>query len=419
MTKLTPVGADHTATAIGTHTGGVSARAAVALGLLLMCTAVGAQVRQREFRGYSPEILAQGGSYTAIAQGYESLFTNPAGISAGEPEFRASHLGLWLTARPDKLIATTRSLVSDQSSAQGGGLSVITEQFTKNGIGLGASWGLGFTRERVGAAIEFDSDAYLFGKTFPTGLGGIQNLQITGSVGYSHPFLIGPVRLDAGLALRPFVRQFAVIDPNTVVSLLGTFTKIDTGNEIEGKSFDSLPVLSGFGVGVDTGVIAELAAFRLAFQLRNLFDTRVDYAQNTFSDFLANVTEARLPQSDTTVRHTIPIEFSFGAAWRPDLGVTSEIIDPVVHIEVRDPFFNTDPDKSRPTSFWTRLHIGSEIELLRFFDLRLGLNQGYLTYGAGIDIRAFQFAFAIYTLEFGRHAGAQPVSGLVFAITVP
>ena len=415
MTKLTPLEVDHTATAIDTPGVGVSARATVALGLFLICAAVGAQVRQREFRGYSPEILAQGGSYTAIARGYESLFTNPAGISAGEPEFRASHLGVWFTARPDKLIATTRSLVTDQSA----GLSGLTEQFTKNGVGLGASWGLGFTGKRVGAALEFDSDVYLFGKTFPAGLEGVENLQLTGSVGYSHPFLIGPLRLDAGLALRPFVRQFAVIDPNTAVSLLGQFTKVDTGDEVKGKSFESLPVLSGFGVGIDTGVIAELGAFRLALQLRNLFDTRVDYAQNTFSDFLANAGEGRLPQSDTTVRHAIPIEFSFGAAWGPDLGKAAEIIDPVVHFEVRDPFFNTDPDKSRPTSFWTRVHIGSEIELLRFFDLRLGLNQGYLTYGAGIDVRAFQFAFALYTLELGRSVGAQPVSGVAFAVTIP
>lgn len=398
-------------------------RVTIALVAAVICGgAAGAQVRQREFRGYSPEILGQGGSYTAIAQGFESLFTNPAGISAGEPEYRAFDIGFWITANPDELVSTLGALTGDSGGSQSTEdviIDSLTEQFTTNGFGMGASWRLGFVGERVGAGLEFDSDVYLFGETFPFGLEGTQDFQLSGAVGYSQPFFLGPVRLDAGLAMRPFVRQFAVVDSETAVSLLTDVAGLNIDDSSGSSSFTSLPVLSGFGVGFDTGVIAALGDFRLAFQLRNLFGTRVDYVESTFGDFLSAVSSGRLPQSGTTVEHIIPTEFSFGAAWRPDLGARAEVFDPVLHFEIRDPFGNTDLDKSRPDSFWTRVHIGSEVELLRFFDVRLGLNQGYMTYGFGIDIRILEFKFAAYTQEFGRYPGDRPVTGMAFEIVIP
>ena len=38
-----------------------------------------------KFQPQSPQIMAQGGSFTANAKGYNALFMNPAGFSALEP----------------------------------------------------------------------------------------------------------------------------------------------------------------------------------------------------------------------------------------------------------------------------------------------------------------------------------------------
>lgn len=53
-----------------------------------------------------------------------------------------------------------------------------------------------------------------------------------------------------------------------------------------------------------------------------------------------------------------------------------------------------------------KIHLGTEASIA-FFDLRAGLNQGYVTYGGGIDLWFFQLDAAIYATELGTYAGQQ------------
>jgi hypothetical protein len=55
--------------------------------------------------------------------------------------------------------------------------------------------------------------------------------------------------------------------------------------------------------------------------------------------------------------------------------------------------------------FAKRLHMGVELELPLILSLRLGLNQGYLSYGLSVDLWALKLDFAAYTEEAGAHAG--------------
>jgi hypothetical protein len=51
-----------------------------------------------------------------------------------------------------------------------------------------------------------------------------------------------------------------------------------------------------------------------------------------------------------------------------------------------------------------KLHLGAEISLL-MFDLRAGFNQGYTTYGVGVDLFILQLEAASYTVERGAYPG--------------
>ena len=55
--------------------------------------------------------------------------------------------------------------------------------------------------------------------------------------------------------------------------------------------------------------------------------------------------------------------------------------------------------------FGKRLHMGVEFQLPMILSFRAGLNQGYYTLGAIVDVWVFQFDFATYGEEVGTYAG--------------
>lgn len=54
--------------------------------------------------------------------------------------------------------------------------------------------------------------------------------------------------------------------------------------------------------------------------------------------------------------------------------------------------------------FFKKIHLGTEASI-GMFDLRAGLNHGYVSYGAGIDLWLFQIDAAIYANELGTYGG--------------
>jgi len=418
--------------------------AALVVGTFILATPVDAEtIRQPEFRRRNPEILGQGGSYTAVAEGYSALLTNPAGIAfTEEPELTIPSTTIWAHSRPDLLLSTIGAFSGDASETAADGeeksqqdliIDALREQFTTNGFGIGTALGIGYVGNGIGIGLEAGFDSYLYGPTFPLGLEGEINSRITLPVGYAHPFEIGPVTLAVGGTLRPTIRVSSFVDSDTAADLITTFTGVDTGetetgtgDESEDDIFETLTALNGWGVAFDTGLIARYRAFSLGIQARNLFNTQMDYSDNSFQEIIDAAGKGGLPAkpedssdpayvSDTYV---IPTELSFGAAWQPDLGDYSFIFDPEIHGQLTDPFGFTDVDPEFPRSFWTRIHLGTEMTFLRFFDLRFGINQGYFTAGAGLDLSFLEIHFAMYSEEYGRYPGDQQVGGAALEMAI-
>ncbi len=69
-----------------------------------------------------------------------------------------------------------------------------------------------------------------------------------------------------------------------------------------------------------------------------------------------------------------------------------------------------DGDGKKDDNFWKKVHLGTETKLLDSgifaFDLRVGLNQGYLSFGFGTEVFSFlNVEYANYTRELGPHLG--------------
>jgi len=390
------------------------------------------QIKQKEFRRMNPEIMGQGGSYAAMAQGYSALFTNPAGLAfTDKPELTLPSVTLWAHSRPDLLLSTLGAFSGDASDTTADGeeksqedliIDALREQFTTNGFGVGAAFGTGYIRHGIGLGLEAAFDTYLYGPTFPLGLEGEINSRLALVVGYAHPFYLGPVKLALGGALRPTIRITSFVDSDTAADQITKLTGIDTGETTDTESgglFDTLTALNGWGVAFDTGLIAAYRGVRVGVQARNLFNTQMDYSNNSFQELIDAAAAGGLPakpenQADPSYvsdNYVLPAEISFGAAWNPVLGKYSQVFDPKIHAQISDPFKMTDQDPDKARSFWTRLHFGTELTFLNFFDLRFGLNQGYFTAGTGLDLGFLEIQYAIYSQEYGRYPGDQQVGG--------
>ncbi len=68
--------------------------------------------------------------------------------------------------------------------------------------------------------------------------------------------------------------------------------------------------------------------------------------------------------------------------------------------------------------FATRIHMGTEgafwVGKNKMAALRLGLNQGYLTFGGGVNFWILKANFAYYTQETGPKIGMRPETKYIF-----
>jgi len=65
-----------------------------------------------------------------------------------------------------------------------------------------------------------------------------------------------------------------------------------------------------------------------------------------------------------------------------------------------------------------RIHMGAEVRFLRFLAVRAGLNQGYVSAGATLDLWVLRFDFATYSEEVGAYAGQREDRRYVGQITI-
>ena len=93
----------------------------------------------------------------------------------------------------------------------------------------------------------------------------------------------------------------------------------------------------------------------------------------------------------------IPQQLNIGVGIHPDFW----ILDNRLVIEVDDVTKQVGSDKD----FYKRVHMGAEVKLPMILALRVGVNQGYYTAGATIDLWILKLAAATYAEEVGAFAG--------------
>jgi hypothetical protein len=86
-----------------------------------------------------------------------------------------------------------------------------------------------------------------------------------------------------------------------------------------------------------------------------------------------------------------------------DLGVSKRIGDLTLAADYVDIFGQLGEDRD----ISKRIHLGLEYSLTEIIRLRTGVNQGYMTYGIGVETKKVQFDLLTYAEEVGAHSGQQ------------
>lgn len=354
------------------------------------------------FYPVTPEVLGQGGSFTAVSRGYNALFTNPAGFARDGGSFTL----LSATATPyfipsEGQIESLSSIVENPNRIEDS-IGILSDIITSNGIGSGISAGFGIVGKGLGLGLVANVDFYGKGVT---ALGTKVDVAYTlaGIAGYAVPLDLGFMQLAIGGDVRYMLKK-----EMQDISLLTLLDDNQSG------TFD---VLYGSGLAIDAGLIAELGPLSAGFSVRDIGGTAYDYSGATIPsenlDLFFNPMTGDLEQELYSAnliadgdQYVTPMTLSYGLAFHPDLGFLRWLIDPTLHVEYRDTFY----DDSDP-SFWTKVHAGTEIKVLRFMKVRAGINQGYLTAGFGAKILFLDVNAAFFTREMGTLAGANPNQG--------
>jgi hypothetical protein len=380
--------------------------------LIFVCAAVSAfAVDEPAFLPLLPQIMGEGGDLTASAHGYASLFTNPAGFSRTPGDFSVG-MTTWLYARPDRVLGFLTGLAgSDPAAADADMFGFINKEVTDGGFGVGGLLGVGWAGNGIGLGAFVLMDSFIAGDPIFAAAGDLSaTLGFVG--GLSVPVKLGGITIHVGGDVRPMVRIGTGL---TGIQAIGMITAMQTGGDIF-AALDTANALYGVGVGFDVGAIAEFSGLSVGLSVRDLLGTSFSYSTAPVGTVLDSLSQTQtLPVgAAVTEPYTIPMNVSAGAAFNPDLGALKLIVDPTVHIGLTDVIGVLQNGRSP----WALLHIGAEAKLLSVFTVQAGLNQGYLTAGAGVHLLFFDVNFAVFTRELGKYLLDNASSGASLDVAI-
>lgn len=390
-----------------------------ALLLVTLGSAFAEDVYMSAFSPRSATILAQGGSFTAVARGYEALYTNPAAFASRKGSLTLM-LNPWVYGNPRDLLISAGAMEapSDYTGPSTTfndptGMSDYLAYASKGGFGGGGSFGIGWAGRGIGLGLLSSTDVFVFGSPFPGGVKGYlqSDFAFIGGLGFT---LIDSklITLKAGADLRPTIRFYSPLTANTLLDMLAGSSSGTAENPLNNTN-----MYSGSALAIDAGLQGTLFEnLFFGLSIRDAFNTRYAMSSYPLGDWLFEAQYGSIPSDGATAEdnYLVPMNISAGVGYHFDMGGLAWLLDPTVHLELADPLGVIRDNKSP----WALLHLGMDTKVLRFISLRAGLNQGYLTAGAGIKLLFIDLNVAAFTRELGRYAGDQSSSGFAMELAL-
>jgi hypothetical protein len=345
--------------------------------------------------------MSLGGSFTSIPTAEFSFFGNPAAFAAKKGSLTLISTDAWAYIKPTSDNLKILSSLSDPNVNQAALAGSLMP--TNNGIGGGASIGIGYAGRGLGIGVFAITDNWAEGDSVPAAVLK-SDTQVSAVAGLGIPFQFGDnVRLSVGGDLRPFYR--IRMDSSLADILSGSATG------------ETIPIWAsaGFGLAMDLGASLELGSLGIGLAVRDIAPPFPVW-YGTVDQLAASLEQGSLPEAGDGAEKAVFLpSITAGVSWRPKL--LPGLIDPSVYFELQDPVAvikNADGFGS----VLNLTHMGAEVQFLRILSLRAGLNRGWVSVGCGLDLLFLDLDAAVFTEELGELPGDLPRSGFSFSAAI-
>lgn len=378
-------------------------RKAIIVIFLILATAMASAQTALEFTEVTPKdarTMGMGGAFHVFSQGYSSFFGNPAGFAGANSSLTLTDLSVWAYLAPTTQNVERVKSIIDGSATDSDILGYAGDWIiNNNGFGAGLSLGGGWVGKKgIAIGVTLVSDEVAAGNSL-LGSKLVIATQLNGILGYAYPFNIGPVTLKIGLDGRAFYR----VQSDPVTGLPFSTILNDVLNDT--FSLSTITLLGGYGFAADVGLVAGIGPVMLGLSARDFgleFKVGKFNVQNIIDDNIS-----AFPLLGTTA---VKLNPSYAAGLGVRLFENSKF-EPSIYTELENPQ-NIFSSSDMVASALNSLHAGAQVRLMRFITVRGGLNKGWYSLGAGIDLSFLELDAAIFTEELGLYPGDKGRSGL-------
>ncbi|MCF7942515.1 MAG: hypothetical protein K9M84_12955 [Spirochaetia bacterium] len=337
----------------------------------------------------SAAVEAAGGAQTATASGFDSLFSNPAGLSrkGGELLFGSVNVYSDFMLDEDDLAFLEEfansddpeSFLNDSANADTA-VAIGNKIGLEEGVNTNLNMGFGLAAFGLGLGFMTDIDLGLQSVGLQENAGDITSLaiyatpKITSSLvaGLSHGFDLGAAKLHVGADAKAIVRT-QLVDS-------GGVDMVAVLQELYDPMGD--PVMLSAGYGFDAGAILELpAGFSVGVAANDIGGTEMMKITKTLGALEATEDPEALMQEvlDSEESDTIPMTLIAGIGFdKPGRGLFDLKVSADYIVEL--------DELAEEPELIDQIRAGAEISVLGIAKVRGGINRGILTAGVGVDL---------------------------------
>jgi len=349
--------------------------------------------------------MGMGGAFRVFSTGYNTFFGNPAGFASKKGSLTLADVNAWAYVKPNQENIDRIMGLVNGSAATSDMISYLNDFITRNGLGAGASVGFGWAGRGFGLGATLVTDEIVTGSSL-LGASLASQTQMNGIIGIGIPIQLGILRLQVGADARAFYLLKSPANGWTVgniaTALLGGGSNVDPMTVIS-----SLSVFGGYGFAVDGGATLALGPLVVGAMVRDFGLQFTMDETSTVGDLIDNMT---VPTNGTTPYALTPV-YLVGAG----IVFDNKILAPSIYAEIEDPVAVA---QGGIDAVWNKLHLGGEVKLLNFISARAGLNKGWLSIGAGLDLLFLKVNAAVFTEEMGMSPGDFGRSGISVDVAV-
>lgn len=352
---------------------------------LALCSCQTLFAQQEKWTHYGVRPLAMGNAYVAVADDFNALFYNPAGL-ARQSEWRGELINPYL-----EISNSTTTFLNDARKLGDGsaGDTVAVLDLLESQTGNVQHLALGLTPHLIiggfGIGIGFELSSTMIFHRYPT-----VDLDVGPSViiPIQYAFSILENRLSIGFGVKARIdggldHEFSIQDLEAFTTSKET-KEFEEGEEIDDELTLKDFVQGGRGFGADVGILftpTKTMEPTLGVSITDLGGTV--YEKFDVGSEAIGKPEMKLPSVNT------------GISFKPYQANSNHLLIAADAHSINQPF-----------SFSKKLNFGAEWSLGDMFKLQCGLHQGYLAAGFQFDVRLLKVRFATYSEEMGATAGS-------------